>query len=422
MGMMIFRPGQRLVIPGAQVFAPRVTSSAATWWDNNGAISGCVAAYAAKGAADLAASYINLANPGTNNAAPGVAPTFNTATGWTFNGTTQYLTTGITADLTWTMLVEFSDAPDGNQIMAGYYSGGTLNFGLRPNLGGTGRSYFNGATRSVKNGASGGIMAIAGKNAYFNGNPDGTLAAGGTANGGSIHIGKSNTISIYYGGKIQRVGIWNRTLSAAEMQTIIDSIWSGSLDYTVVCEGDSMTAGVGATAGNDYPAQLDALLGAGYNVTNVGFSGHTLNNMTSDAATTDSLRVAVYRRNIICAWGGTNDIYFGQDAASTYAEYVTYCNARRANGWKVVAFTMLPRSSGGTPGDFETSRQTFNTSVRADWTTFADALADVAANTTIGDAGDETNTTYYGDLLHLTDAGYAIVANAVKTAVLSITT
>ena len=53
-------------------------------------------AYQPKGAASLAASYSNLANPGTNDAAPGVAPTFNATTGWTFNGTTQYLTTGVT--------------------------------------------------------------------------------------------------------------------------------------------------------------------------------------------------------------------------------------------------------------------------------------------------------------------------------------
>ncbi len=60
-------------MPGAQVFQSRVTSAAAsTWWDNNGAISGCVAAYQPKGAADLAASYVNLANSGTYNAAPGV--------------------------------------------------------------------------------------------------------------------------------------------------------------------------------------------------------------------------------------------------------------------------------------------------------------------------------------------------------------
>lgn len=54
----------------------------------------CVAAYDAIGAASLADSYTNEANPGTYDAAPGTAPTWAYGTGWTFNGTTQYLTLG----------------------------------------------------------------------------------------------------------------------------------------------------------------------------------------------------------------------------------------------------------------------------------------------------------------------------------------
>jgi hypothetical protein len=54
----------------------------------------CVAAYQPIGAANLAASLINLANPGVYNAAAGVLPTFDPSTGWTFNGS-QYLNTGI---------------------------------------------------------------------------------------------------------------------------------------------------------------------------------------------------------------------------------------------------------------------------------------------------------------------------------------
>lgn len=68
--------------------------AAADWWVVPGKT--CVAAYQPIGAASLAASYVNLANPGTYDAAPGVAPTWASATGWTFNGSTQYLTTGIT--------------------------------------------------------------------------------------------------------------------------------------------------------------------------------------------------------------------------------------------------------------------------------------------------------------------------------------
>ena len=68
---------------------------AAGWWVVAGKT--CVAAYQPIGAASLAASYTNLANPGTYDAAPGVAPTFDAVNGWAFN-TTQYLETGIASD------------------------------------------------------------------------------------------------------------------------------------------------------------------------------------------------------------------------------------------------------------------------------------------------------------------------------------
>ena len=44
----------------------------------------------------------------------------------------------------------------------------------------------------------------------------------------------------------------------------------------VACVGDSITAGVGASGGQDYPSQLAGLLGDGFKVSNFGVSGATL--------------------------------------------------------------------------------------------------------------------------------------------------
>ncbi len=77
---------------------------ASGWWDNNGAISGCVAAYQPIGAASLAASYSNLANPGTYDCtvfAGHTAPTFATETGWTFDGGNHTLKTNVTNPGAW---------------------------------------------------------------------------------------------------------------------------------------------------------------------------------------------------------------------------------------------------------------------------------------------------------------------------------
>lgn len=70
---------------------------ASGWWDASGTISGCVAAYQPIGAASLAASYVNLQNPGTYDLTVGSAVGFDTDYGWTFDGTSRYLRTGITA-------------------------------------------------------------------------------------------------------------------------------------------------------------------------------------------------------------------------------------------------------------------------------------------------------------------------------------
>ena len=44
-------------------------------------------------------------------------------------------------------------------------------------------------------------------------------------------------------------------------------------------------------------------------------------------------------------------------------------------------------------------------------------IADVAADTRIGDDGDEDDATYYVDGVHLNDTGYGIVAQIVADAI-----
>jgi len=88
------------------------TSAAVPWWLSGGiSAANCVAAWQAKGAASLAASYINLANPGTHNLtvkAGATDPIFDTSVGWTFsaalsNGLTSSATTG--NDINQTMII-----------------------------------------------------------------------------------------------------------------------------------------------------------------------------------------------------------------------------------------------------------------------------------------------------------------------------
>ncbi len=81
-------------------------------WYTSGVVaaSDVVAAYRPKGATSLANSYVNIANPGTYDAAPGVAPSWAVATGWTFDGLDDYLTTGIVmAGNDWTVICRYAN-------------------------------------------------------------------------------------------------------------------------------------------------------------------------------------------------------------------------------------------------------------------------------------------------------------------------
>lgn len=190
----------------------------------------------------------------------------------------------------------------------------------------------------------------------------------------------------------------------------------------VVFDGDSLTLGY-AVDDDSYPAQVArAFCERGVRVTNVAVSGQTLEEMAADAAAeVDPLYDATLALNVVCAWGGINDHHAQVPAATVYRRLATYCQARRAAGWRVVVLTCLPASGavGGAP--WEADRQWLNTTIRASWATFADAVADVAADARIGSAGAETNALYYlNDRLHLTGAGYGVVASVVAATLASL--
>jgi hypothetical protein len=98
--------------------------------------------------------------------------------------------------------------------------------------------------------------------------------------------------------------------------------------------------------------------------------------------------------------------------ASYLTDLASYLDARRAAGWHVILCTVLPQTS----SVFNTARVTVNPELRL-WTTngstvpgkHADRICDFAADPTIGDDADGANTTYYGDGIHPTAAGHAIM-------------
>lgn len=218
--VMVLRPGQRVAhVPGIGVRASRraVSSGAVDWWLAGGAPTP-VAVYQPIGAASLAASYVNLVNPGTYDAAPGTAPSFDAATGWGFTARTQWLNTGIVPNNNWSVLARYSDiSGSGNYYLFGTYQGYTLtHFSIIPTQSGS-VYYLYAAALAVAPALTAGVLGFAGKTAYRNGSADGTIPAGSISTSTPIAIGNLNYSGRTYGiiGNIQAFVIWNTSTNHA---------------------------------------------------------------------------------------------------------------------------------------------------------------------------------------------------------------
>lgn len=240
---------------------------------------------------------------------------------------------------------------------------------------------------------------------------------------GILYSGRYPVLTQWYRGYISELYLWKQALDDSQMRGMCNyllSEWSLSLPsprQAICCCGDSLTYYTGS---NSYVWPLDI----------AGAMGLAAQSFSIRATPGVMLSWLVYtgdtfidpmidlnadtRLNVI--WAGTNDCAFGDSGATVYAAMQSYCADRRAAGWnKILVLTMLPRSAAGDDADTETNRQAFNTLLRAGWSGFADALCDVAADSRIGDYGDEEDATYYaGDNVHLNEAGQGIIADPVQ--------
>ncbi len=184
-----------------------------------------------------------------------------------------------------------------------------------------------------------------------------------------------------------------------------------------VAVGDSLTAGPGG--GNSYPEQMTfpTWNGQAFTVTNIGVAGRTVQTMSRLAySNLNPLFAHESGLNVAMVWGGTNDIAVaGASPQDTYSYLSSFCHRLQSQGQRVIVATMISRNG------HDTAKNTLNGYIRAGWTTFADALADVAANASIGADGAYSNTTYFaGDGVHLNATGQAIVAGIMQAAITTI--
>lgn len=208
----------------------------------------------------------------------------------------------------------------------------------------------------------------------------------------------------------------------------------------VLCDGNSLTAGQGASSSaNYYPAVLAGLapLAAGsIPVANIGVGGQTAAQMTSTRGDVTAA-FAAGKTNVLVAWELTNSLYFGRTAQQAVDDLLAYVEAVIADNsaWKVAVVTAIPRyqkrAADGTFNDaavtaYNAEIDAANALLRAQWRGVAKMLVDLRT----GDSGFNFST--YGSSVfdatglyvnesadggtvrvHCSNAGYAEVARVV---------
>jgi len=273
-------------------------------------------------------------------------------------------------------IVQFSDYPRTNRWMHW-----TFEWSLSQNRV---RAWINGTQlRPMTTAQASGMGALSNQAAMFGG------------------IATSNTAQAMPG-NAQHMLIGTGTLTSYQARTLA---WMRS--GQIVFDGDSRSnlkkwPGIAAEAAyttGDY-------VYGGRGMASWAVSGKTVAQMVSTAAADIDPLLVSGQTNTIVIWGGVND-NASSTAQQIYDNLAAYCTARKSAGWsRVIVCTEIDAVSSGWTAKY----QALNTLIR-DNHSWADAVADLGADARLQ---DNSNLTYYdADRIHLTTAGYAVVAGIV---------
>jgi hypothetical protein len=205
-----------------------------------------------------------------------------------------------------------------------------------------------------------------------------------------------------------------------------------------VWDGNSLFAGVGASSGaNRVPEKtgsLAPLAGTGSTVVNLGVSGQTWRQMdgldSGNAADVDAAWVAG-KTNILIVWETTNAVFnagrTGIQAAQDEAQYIA--DRKAVHPWKVVALTTIPRQNADAQATLDAKNAELvaaDNYMRRNYRSMGiDVLVDLRAPGSPFAFANYLPTTWdaqaglwneaSGGRVHLSDAGYLIVAQMVAS-------
>lgn len=200
-----------------------------------------IAAYQPCYAPTYRESLMNCARWGTYTAAAGVAPAWAGPVGWTFNGTTQYLDSGVGLSVGCSVIVQFSGATTNFRVVLGVRKVSNY-FSLVPryNVAGGVAYYYSNTAPLVLPAMSDGNLALVSTAAkaavgYRNGVLDATIApaANFDVSGLTLFLGAENFGGVpvnFFPGKIPALGIYLNPLSPAQVAVTARAMAPGALD------------------------------------------------------------------------------------------------------------------------------------------------------------------------------------------------
>lgn len=203
------------------------------WWLSGGiAAANCIAAYQAKGAADYAASKVNLANPGTYNLVEiGGAVNWSASVGWSgFSTLSRCLDTKIAniINQSSSAVIRVTDVSNNSTVMFGGYDNAAdgIYFAYFTS---TGWQFFlnqGPVTQNVATSTGTGVLAIAGPDYFLDGIDKGNFSQTANTLARSPYIGAQHytTPVQYTNGSIQAVSVYNSTITPAQVAAVSNAM------------------------------------------------------------------------------------------------------------------------------------------------------------------------------------------------------
>jgi lysophospholipase L1-like esterase len=239
---------------------------------------------------------------------------------------------------------------------------------------------------------------------------------------GDTDVSAGYTQQAYFSAFICYGRVLNTTEKTA-MQVALQRVFSSNITPTkrVMFDGDSIvSAGTSPTVlfYNGFTKQVTTRLPPYVAVYNAGSGGSQIQTKAANYAATGlhDLVIAYSDRRVVFLLAGTNDLTIGaRTAAQIYADIQTYAGLVRADGGKIIVSTILPNSAWDATQ--QTTRNTLNTSIRTNWASFADGLADFALDPVMGPQAAASDLTLYLDGLHPTELGNRYLAQVALSAI-----